>query len=336
MKESRYETADSRLSDVGVVAIGRNEGERLTHCLNSALRDAPCVIYVDSGSRDGSPSAAEALGASVHELDLSVPFTAARARNAGFAKLLAIAPEIQFVQFVDGDCEISPEWLATARSHLATNDRTAAVFGRRRERHPDASVYNQLCDEEWNVPPGDAKSCGGDVMMRVSAFREAGGYRDTLIAGEEPELCVRLRGHGHTIVCLPVEMTLHDAAMLYFSQWWRRTVRSGHAYAEGAHLHGGPPEKHWVGETRRIWIWGFMIPGAVALSVFAFGPLGLSTALIYPAQVMRLSARHRASSHVPLTKAFLQVLGRFAEMTGAMRFYLGRLSGIDSGIIEYK
>lgn len=336
MIEGRDESANSRLSDVGVVAIGRNEGGRLIRCLRSALRDAPCVIYVDSGSSDGSPSVAEALGQHVLELDLSVPFTAARARNAGFERLMVIAPETHFVQFVDGDCEISPEWMATARAHLVANTRTAGVFGRRRERHPEASVYNQLCDEEWDIPPGDVRSCGGDVMMRVSAFREAGGYRDALIAGEEPELCVRLRGQGHVIVCLSAEMTLHDAAMRHVGQWWRRTVRSGHAYAEVAHLHGAPPEKHWVRESRRIWIWGFMIPLGVLGSFFTLGPLGLATALIYPAQVMRLFARYRASSRVPLAKAFFQVLGRFAEVMGAVRFQLGRFSGKASDIIEYK
>lgn len=336
MNTSGDSRGDPRLSDVGVVAIGRNEGERLTRCLRSALRDAMHVIYVDSGSSDGSSSVARSLGASVLELDLSVPFTAARARNAGVAHLMAIAPETQFVQFVDGDCEISPGWLATARAHLAKETRTAAVFGRRRERHPDASVYNRLCDEEWDIPPGEVKYCGGDVMMRVAALREAGGYRETMIAGEEPELCVRLRLQGRAIVCLPAEMTRHDAAIRYFGQWWRRTVRTGHAYAEGAHLHGGPPMKHWIAESRRIWLWGLAIPLAIVVSFFAFGLLGLSAVMIYPAQVLRLFARYRAISRVPLAKASLQILGRFAELVGAMRFHLGRLSGAASAIIEYK
>ena len=64
------------------------------------------------------------------------------------------------------------------------------------ERFPDMSVYNRLIDEEWNVTPGDVKYCGGDVMLRSAALQQAGGYRATLIAGEEPELCVRLRQRG--------------------------------------------------------------------------------------------------------------------------------------------
>ena len=64
---------------IGVVAIGRNEGDRLRVCLTSALRDSNHVVYVDSGSTDGSVAMVRELGATVVELDLSIPFTAARA-----------------------------------------------------------------------------------------------------------------------------------------------------------------------------------------------------------------------------------------------------------------
>ena len=113
-----------------------------------------------------------------------------------------------------------------------------AFVHRVRERHPDASPYNKLCDIEWNTPVGDAKSCGGDAMMRVSAFRQVGGFDAGVIAGEEPELCVRLRANGWTLERINAEMTLHDAAMTRFSQFWKRAKRAGHAYAEGAAVHG--------------------------------------------------------------------------------------------------
>ena len=324
------------LPDIGIVVIGRNEGEKLLKCLQSTIGKATIVVYVDSGSTDGSVAAARSRGATVVELDMKVPFTAARARNAGFELLTAASSEVRFVQLVDGDCEVVPGWLRTARDYLAEHADVAAVFGRRRERFPDGSVYNRMCDEEWDVPPGEVKSCGGDVMMRTSALREVGGYRSRLIAGEEPELCVRLRQKGYRIVCLATEMTRHDAAIERFGQWWRRSVRSGHAFAEGAHLHGAPPERHWVRESRRIWFWGAGIPAAIFVATLAFGPIGLATALIYPAKVGRLYARNKQHSNIPLAAAAFQVLGNFPEVLGQIRFHFNRLRCRESWIIEYK
>ena len=104
----------------------------------------------------------------------------------------------------------------------------------------------------------EARAFGGDVMIRAAALENVGGYRDDLIAGEEPELCIRLRAAGWRIWRLPYEMTSHDAAMTRFSQWWRRAMRAGYAFAQGAHLHGASPERHWVWESRRAWLWAAM------------------------------------------------------------------------------
>ena len=262
---------------------------------------------------------------------LTRPFTAARARNEGLRKLLLRHPDIAFVQFVDGDCEIVPGWLEAARDYLQDHPKHAVVCGRRRERHPDRSVYNRLCDEEWNTPVGDALSCGGDAMMRAPALQAVGGYRESMIAGEEPELCVRLRQAGWRIHRLDREMTLHDAAITHFSQWWKRTVRSGHAFAEGAWLHGAPPERHWVREARRAWIWGGVLPLVIVTAMIGLGPWAGLLILTYPLQWLRLFLR-TGSVH---TGTFL-LLGKFAEAYGAMKFHMSRVRGVAGPIIEYK
>ena len=261
------------------MAIGRNEGERLRACLASTVGRGPAaVVYVDSASTDGSVDAARAAGAEVVELDMSVPFTAARARNAGFERLSAVLPGLAFVQFLDADCELVDGWLPAARARLEARPDLAVACGRRRERHPESSSYNRLADIEWDTPVGEAKACGGDALVRASAFRAVGGYDPALIAGEEPELCVRLRKAGWKVERLDAEMTVHDAAMTRFGQWWRRSVRAGHAYAEGAAIHGAPPERHWVRESRSNWFWGLGLPAAAAASAWPTG--GLSLALL--------------------------------------------------------
>jgi GT2 family glycosyltransferase len=233
------------------------------------------VVYVDSGSTDGSAEWASSHGASVVELDMNTPFTAARARNAGFERLSELATGLELVQFVDGDCEVAPGWLERAAAALRSNPCRAVVCGRRRERFPERSVYNQLCDMEWDTPVGPTESCGGDAMMRASAFREVGGFRPDLIAGEEPELCFRLRRAGWTVERLDAEMTRHDADMTRFREWWRRAVRSGHAYAERYALHGAPPERAWLRNNVSIFASGFAAPALAAAAAIPTAGLAL-------------------------------------------------------------
>ena len=183
---------------VGVVIIGRNEGPRLIACLKSAAGADRRLIYVDSGSTDGSVDAAKALGAEVVALDMEIPFTAARARNAGAAKLFETgAPS--FIQFVDGDCTLEKGWIETAAKFLLDRPGRRRICGDLKEIHPEKTIYNKLCDREWLAPAGETLWCGGNAMIRADAFKKVGLYRPGLIAGEEPELCVRFRAAGFKI-----------------------------------------------------------------------------------------------------------------------------------------
>jgi len=312
---------------IDAVVIGRNEGARLLACLASLRGRVRGLVYVDSGSTDGSVSAARQAGAEVVALDLAVPFTAARARNAGLAVLAGDPPE--FVQMVDGDCEVDAGWIAAALAAFAAHPAAVVVCGRRRERFPQASVYNRLADAEWDTPVGPTKACGGDALMRFAAVQAVGGYRADLIAGEEPELCLRLRAAGGQVWRIDAEMTRHDAAMTRFGQWWRRTVRAGHAYAEGAALHGAGPERHWVVEVRRAVIWGGALPLGIGLGAL-LTPWALGLTLIYPAQVVRLARRGGWDW------AVFSVLGKFAEARGVAGYAWGRLRGRMPRLIEYK
>jgi glycosyltransferase involved in cell wall biosynthesis len=318
-------------AEIGAVIIGRNEGERLRACLASVLPGIRMVIYVDSGSTDGSVEMAQSMGAEVLRLNMDSPFTAARARNAGLQRLLALQPQTRFVQFADGDCEVVPGWIDAARAYLVSHPECAVVCGRRRERYPDRSIYNRMCDLEWDTPTGDALSCGGDALMRTEALAQVNGYKDSLIAGEEPEMCLRLRRLGWRIHRLDREMTLHDAAILSWRQWWRRTLRAGHAFAEGAWLHGAPPDRHWVRETRRAVLWGLLLPvGILLLALFVDQRFAMFM-LLYPAQWLRLWLRSRDPRI-----AFFTLAGKFSEAQGVLKFLTTKLLRRDGRLIEYK
>src|SRR5882724_2058738 len=112
------------MTETEVIAIGRNEGERLRRCLESCRASGYRVIYVDSDSGDQSVELARSLGAEAVELDMSLPFSAARARNAGFERL---DPTTRFVQFVDGDCEIVNGWIEQAARELGARPDVAVV-----------------------------------------------------------------------------------------------------------------------------------------------------------------------------------------------------------------
>ncbi|MEO0970455.1 MAG: glycosyltransferase [Cyanobacteria bacterium J06639_18] len=325
---------------VGVVVIGRNEGNRLKESLLSALGENTTVVYVDSGSTDGSVQLAQSLGVGVVELDLSIPFTAARARNTGFEYLLQMDPKIEFVQFVDGDCRIVQQWLDVALKKLQQNSEIVVVCGRRQEEFPHNSIYNRLCDIEWDTPIGEAKACGGDAMMRVSAFNSVGGFNPELIAGEEPELCVRLRQAGGKIFRIDAPMTLHDAKITQFGQWWKRSLRAGHAYAEGSWLHGRSPERHWLKESRSIWFWGLILPMVALMAAwFTFGMSLLLLLLAYTLLTYRIyqsAHKRKLTASDARLYAVWCMLSKFPQLQGQLQFHLFRILRRQRQLVEYK
>lgn len=321
--------------DIGVVAIGRNEGKRLIDCLTSVRSETANVVYVDSGSTDGSVSAAENIGASVVKLDLTQPFTAARARNEGFAVLRSLKPNIRFVQFIDGDCSLARFWIERALTFMEQRADVAIVCGRRRERDPAASIYNRLIDDEWSTPIGEAMTCGGDALVRVEAFESAGGFRSSLMAGEEPELCLRLREDGWKIWRLDEEMTQHDAAMYTFGQWWVRSVRSGYGFAEVSRLHRASPQVTWGREIARAVFWAGVLP-LIILAGALIHPISLLLALAYPLQVVRLAIRRGVTPSDNWWYAILSVPAKFAQLQGILRFYWRNWRQQEIRLIEYK
>lgn len=317
---------------IGVVAIGRNEGERLVRCLGSISGLRLPIIYVDSGSTDGSVATARETGAEVVALDLNRPFTAARARAEGVAQLLDRFPETTFVMFVDGDCEIEPGWLTTASGFLADHPDFAVACGRRRERFPDASFYNRLMDAEWNTPPGEAEACGGDSLVRVAAYQAVGGFNPAIIAGEEPELCSRLRTAGWRIMRLDVPMTIHDAAIFRFGQWWGRAVRSGFGYAQAwSATRSRGRAALYRRELLRAIAWAGLLPLASLVAAVLVTPVAL---LLWPllagVQWLRLALRTDAR------RAWPALIGRFAELSGMLRYVWRASRGGAGGTLAYK
>jgi len=326
--------------DIGVVVIGRNEGERLKRCLRSILSQIDRVVYVDSGSSDGSVEYVESKEVNVVRLDMKIPFSAGRARNEGFYYINKIHPKLKYLQFIDGDCELFEGWLSFAYNYLENNKNCAVVAGRRKEKYPEDSIYNKLCDIEWNTPIGEAEACGGDFLVRKEAFKQVDGFNPVVLASEEPEMCYRLRKKKWSISRLDHLMTLHDAAMIRFSQWWKRNVRMGHA---GAHLvslglsaFGG--KSYFLKGCARMWFWALIFPVSVLILAIS---INFAFLLFFTAYLVQFA---RNALHVykrlgdlksALICSFFSILGRWPQLMGQMLFLKRKFLGKTYTNIEY-
>ncbi|QEH81261.1 glycosyltransferase family 2 protein [Sphingomonas sp. C8-2] len=319
--------------DIAVVVIGRNEGDRLAHCLRSV--EGMRTVYVDSGSSDGSADRARAAGAEVIELDAAGGFSAARGRNAGIERLLA-DPAIIHVQLLDGDTRLDPGWLAAGKAALDADPALGAVFGRLREQDADGSIYRWMCDLEWAVPSGLADAFGGNVLARAAALCDTGLYRADLIAGEDPDYALRMRARGWRILSLAVPMGIHDSGIDCFGLWWRRTIRAGRGFAALAALHPAVAAPGYARSRARILFWAGVLP-LVAVAGLALGIaidrrwllLALAALLVVAAQTIRVTARE-SRRHAPLRAFALSLflaIGKYAEMIGLLRHHCDRLRG---------
>lgn len=327
---------DDGTASLGIVIIGRNEGERLVRCLESVSAAQAPVIYVDSGSTDGSCEEARSRGATVVALDMTIPFTAARARNEGFSALYENHPQLDYVFFVDGDCEVVPGWTGSAIAHLEQNSGVAIVCGRRRERRPDASIYNEICDAEWNTPVGEALSCGGDSVMRMAAVKAVGGFDSSLIAHEEPELSARLRAQGWTIHRIQADMTLHDADITKLGQVWKRSRRGGFGYTQVLSKNPKAADRSLVMLVMRPLFWAIGLPLAIIFAAFFWVPALALLPIMYIFQIARVAVRTPGRIRYKLSFALLSLFAKFAEAFGILEFAYKRILGLRMDAIVYK
>ncbi len=327
---------------VAVVVIGRNEGERLARCLDSVnAMDYPAdrleLIYVDSDSTDDSVVLAKRKGATVLEVKPERP-AAAVGRNAGWR-----ATDAEFVFFLDGDTIVDPSFLATALPEFE-NDSVAVVFGHRREIDVEGSVYNRALDLDWVFPLGEFDFCGGDAVMRRAVLAEVGGYDDTLIAGEEPDLCGRMRALGHVVLHIDAPMTGHDMDMHHFSQYWKRAVRSGHAYAEISERFADSDDRFWSADAAKNYVHAGLLVGTPILGTLAslltrrWWPIVGVTAF-WTALIVRTVGRGKWKTpdlHSRIVYAFHSHLQKIPLAWGQLTYAKDRWKGERRGLIEYK
>ncbi len=332
---------------ISVVVIGRNEGQRLIDCIKSiqALDEPTEIIYVDSNSTDGSPERVRKLGIQVIVVHPERP-TAAIGRNAGWQ-----AATHPLILFIDGDTILNKDFLKVSLP-MFNDPKVAAVCGHYRELYPEASIYQRVLDLDWMVPTGVVTSCGGIVLMRKNVLEEVNGYNPQLIAGEEPEMCQRIRASGYIIHRIDQPMILHDLAIKSWSQYWQRSVRTGHAYAEISNMLEVSPladfykEKAggilWQQESKKSFInagvWLGIFAFSLMLVIFSWLPL-LFCIDLFLVLSLRTSWKNRWKSNDHISIFLYGLHSQFQHipiMVGQLSYYYHRWLGKRRRLIEYK
>ncbi|RKZ41662.1 MAG: glycosyltransferase family 2 protein [Gammaproteobacteria bacterium] len=328
---------------LSVVIIGRNEGQRLVDCIRSVqnMNDPPSgmeIIYVDSDSTDGSVDRAKALGTKVLVVHPERP-AAAIGRNAGWR-----AAKAPLILFLDGDTILHPDFVKEATQSLDNSPKVAIVWGHRRELYPNASWYQRILDLDWIYPPGHSDFCGGDALIHHHILEQVGGYNPQLIAGEEPEMCQRIRTRGYSILHIDKPMTLHDLAINHWSQYWQRAIRGGHAYAEISSQLRDTKTPLWQHESRKnglhasILIGIFIVGLIISLGLKSLWPF-FGSILLFLLLSLRSAWRARWKSKNLVTLFLYGLHSQFQHIpiaVGQWSYYYHRWRGQRRRLIEYK
>lgn len=328
-------------AEMVAVVIGRNEGARLPASLKSAQDAGLPSIYVDSDSTDDSVASARRLSVPVLELSRDRPFSAARARNEGLTEALRLWPATQFVMFLDGDCILKRNFPGHAITAFVEQPKCGIVTGHLSERRPEASIYHRLCAIEWRGPAGTIENfgaLGGIMAARVSSVQEAGGFNEQVIAGEDSDLGLRVTLGGWSVIKIDAPMAVHDANMTRFKEWWKRSVRAGHSFAQRYSLNGRTAFRDCRRELISSIFWGFLVPALTLLllwpsrgfSLLLLGGYGLLAWRVYTYYVGTGVSKRDAA----LASQFM-LYSKFANFVGVLHFVANRLRG-SFKIIEYK
>jgi GT2 family glycosyltransferase len=309
---------------VGVVVIGRNEGQHLLRALGSIGAQAGAVAYADSESTDDSVALVRERFPAVEVVEMRAAerrLSPSRGRNEGYAALRRRQPEVRYVQFLDGDCELHPRWLSAAAAYLDAHPEVGVVAGRLRERDRDRNAFHRLADMEWDQPPGEVNDMGGIMMVRVEAWERVGGQNPDIPAAEEREFCWRVIDAGYKVVRLPDDMALHDIDMASLAEWWTRSVRTGHAYAQGWWVHRDSWHlRHLVS----LVTYGAALPGAAVGGAPLTLGASLSLLAAYPRLWRRVERARLARGDSPddaRLYAAASVVGKLAGAMGVAKFF---------------
>ena len=261
---------------ISVVVCTHNGGHTLRACLQSLLAlNYPDfeILVIDDGSRDMTAAVAKSFERACYHFQEHAGLSVARNLGARLATGSIVA-------YTDDDCIAHPDWL-THLSHAFADETVVAAGGpnippaaRNRIEHvvaaaPGAPAQVLLNDTEAEHLPG----C--NLAIRKGALDRIGGFcAEFMTAGDDVDVCWRMRENGGRLLFVPGAMVWHHRR---FSIRAYLTQQFGYGQAEALLMKKHPERFGILGGARwRGGIYGDQHPAdhPVEGSIF-HGPFGL-------------------------------------------------------------
>jgi O-antigen biosynthesis protein len=251
--------ADALWPRMSVCVCTRNGAQTLRDCLEGiAELDYPAyeTIVVDDGSTDETVAIAEQFGAHVLH---------ARGRGLSAARNLGLATATgQIIAYLDDDARPDPQWLRYLATTFMTTKHAgvggpniapidSGVVAECVDRTPGGPIQVLLTDREAEHIPG----C--NMAFRKTALEAIGGFDTQFrVAGDDVDICWRLRERGDTLGFNPTAVVWHRRRDSVRAHWRQQR---GYGRAEGL-LARKWPQKYSRGQAR--WAGRVYHPGAGA------------------------------------------------------------------------
>jgi acetyltransferase-like isoleucine patch superfamily enzyme len=181
------------------------------------------------------------------------------------------------------------------------------------------------------------------VLVRRDALAQVDGFDPNLKAGEEPEMCSRLRATGWVIEHIDEPMTGHDLAIRTWKAYWLRAKRSGMAYAEIAHKMQKKGDLMWQNEAKRDLVHGsiYLASPLILAALYALSPLiPLIAAVLFFTLLIRTALRSAwkaPTNHMLCMQYAVHVhLQKIPSLFGQLAWRLNHRRGGATQWVDYK
>ena len=244
--------------DITVVIPVRNNPVGLTRLMRS-LRGMRVVIVDDGSEVPMTSSDFDGLYCDIQVIRHPRSKGPAAARNTGLA-----ACQTDFVAFLDSDVVPRRGWLEALLGHFC--DPTVALVAPRivNLREPKGVVARyeavrsslDLGQREAPVVPYGTVSYvpSAAIICRRSVLNELGGFDETLISGEDVDLCWRFIEAGARLRYEPIALVAHDHRT-HLREWFARKAFYGTSAAPLSVRHPGKTAPLVIsGWTLLVWI----------------------------------------------------------------------------------
>ncbi|MBN1452689.1 MAG: glycosyltransferase [Anaerolineales bacterium] len=225
--------------------IARNEAAHIGRAIEAALDGVKAwpqteILLVDSASTDATVEIAQRYPISIVRLSPEQFLSAAAGRYIGM-----LHTQGTFILHLDGDMELEPGWLEQAIPILAAHPEAAGVDGYYRNLYVrDGQVLSEgrMCEGPSDRVSTTSYFCGA-ALYRRSALKAVGGFNPYLISNEEPELSIRLRHAGFTLLRIPTLLCIHygppENSWEYILRRFRINLWAGYGQVPRYHLRSG-------------------------------------------------------------------------------------------------